>query len=73
MKRYRKALRHELRRAYAALGSAPRDDENECHRAIGRYYGLRRAYAIVTGLDETAIGSQVTSWYVQSEHYSREN
>jgi hypothetical protein len=65
-----KKLRRELRSAYVALDSAPREDENECQRTIGRYYGLRRAYAIVTGLDEVTIGNEVTGWYVQSEHYT---
>ena len=66
----RKALWRELKNAYVALDLAPRDDENECQRTIGRYYGLRRAYAIVTGLDEVTIGNKVTGWYVQSDHYT---
>lgn len=65
----RKQLWRELKSAYVALDNAPRDDENECQRTIGRYYGLRRAYAIVTGLPEDVIGQRVTSWYVMSEHY----
>ena len=65
-----KKLRRELRAAYVSLDYAPADDENEHQRLIGRYYGLRRAYSVVTGLDEIAVGSQVVSWYVRSEHYT---
>lgn len=71
MKKYRKKLWRELRDAYVALDTAPDGDENELHRRIGRYYGLRRAYSLLTGLPEDLVGQKVVSWYVRSEHYER--
>ena len=65
----RRRIWRELRHAYAALDTVPRDDENEMHRTIGRYYGLRCAYSVITGLPEDIIGQKVTAWYVESKHY----
>ena len=72
MKKYGKKLRRELRDAYVAIDEAqPYTEyhENELHRRIGEYYGLRKAYSMLTGLPEIVIGQKVTSWFVQSEHY----
>lgn len=76
MKKYRKKLWRELRDAYVALDTVPKycgvTDENEHHRRIGRYYGLRTAYSLLTGLPEDLVGQKVVSWYVRSEHYERD-
>ena len=74
-KKYRKKLKRELREAYVSLDAAKpyvQYYENELHRRIGYYYGLRWAYAQLTGKTESQVGQEVVSWYVRSEHYERE-